>query len=199
MDATNFIPDGILQDYYGSKISLDNLDRLEICMHSIALSMANSARFNGMTQSFYSVAQHSTIMSYLVEDMYEGHNLELAKAALLHDCSEYLIGDIVNPVKKRLGGVYDIEEKVARRIFEAHNVDFNLWGSEELKELDWILYNTETRDLRPYCILEDPSVCIDPSEVIINPQMPPAAFENYKMRYNRLFKDSEFTIGNYGV
>lgn len=194
--------DDWFQGYYGEIIKLSELDNLKICMHTIALSMANSARYNGATQSFYSVGQHSTIMSYWAEDLYEGSNEELAKAALLHDCSEFLIGEIITPVKRQMPAAYAIESVVARKIFEAHGVDFSLWESEEMKELDWILYNTETRDLRPFCRVEDESACIPRSEVTINPQMPPTAFANFKMRYERLFPnipEGVTPIGVYGV
>lgn len=197
LDAGNWF-----QDYYGEVINLDKVHDLNICMHTIALSLANTARFNGVTQSFYSVAQHSTIMSYWAEDLYEGSNEELAKAALMHDCAEFLIGDIISPLKRSLPMVHDIEAVVAKKIFDAHGVDFALWGSEEMKELDWILYNTETRDLRPFARVEDESACIPKSEVIINPQMPPAAFGNFKLRYERLFPNTPegvTPIGAYGA
>ena len=56
----------------------------------IAHGLSQTCRFTGQTSEFYSVAQHSVIVSHLVEPP---HQL----GALFHDASEAMMGDIIRP------------------------------------------------------------------------------------------------------
>jgi hypothetical protein len=73
----------------------------EIFIEDIANSLAKQCRYNGNIQEHYSVAEHSVILSHMVEE----HQLE----ALMHDAAEAYISDIARPVQEALG--YDACEK----------------------------------------------------------------------------------------
>ena len=73
------------------------IDRVAI--EDIAHGLAFQCRFNGQTCDFYSVAQHSLIVADLVPEPYR-------LAALLHDAPEYVIGDMISPVKAAIGPGY---------------------------------------------------------------------------------------------
>jgi len=176
----------------GRKIDFISPTPSMIDMPSMAVSLANMSRFNGYTNGFYSVAQHSVIMSYWVEDLYEGSNMDLAKAAVLHDFGEAWIGEHVTSLKKHLK-ISHLENKITRMIFEDHDIDPDLWNCAEIKELDMILLNTEIRDLKSGYAPPNPEMCIPEDEVTINPQMPDSAYSNLKMRYNALFPDRQIT------
>lgn len=180
----------------GDMIDPFNPDPGMIDMHAIAVSLSNLVRYNGYVSSFYSVAQHATIMSYWAENIHEGCTPEMEKAALLHDAAETWIGEHTSPIKQTCPGIPGLEDGVARMIFAHHDLDPDLWNCAEIKELDWIMFNTEVRDIRPFVEPDDPSACIPRDEVIINPLMPPAAFDNFKLRYNRLFPERPI-LGNY--
>jgi len=163
--------------------------RDELDMHSVAVGLSNQGRYNGLTNGFYSVAQHATIMSYWAEDIYEGHNPEIAKIALLHDAAEAWIGDVPAPIRQHLPLLDKLEANVMSMIMEMHGLPTNAWRSDEIAELDAIMFNTEIRDLKPHDDPLMPEICIPADHVTINPQEPRFAFQNFVMRYNQLFPD----------
>src|SRR5918997_350860 len=65
----------------------------------IARALANQCRFGGHSRVFYSVAQHSVIVSELVEE--RGGDVEDVFAALMHDATEAYLGDMPHPLKHR--------------------------------------------------------------------------------------------------
>ena len=80
----------------------------DINFEDIANSLAKICRFGGHIDNFYSVAQHSVLVSQCVEYMVEegvwdlGHwNLkDVLLQALFHDGSEAYLGDMLGPNKK---------------------------------------------------------------------------------------------------
>lgn len=81
---------------------------MDIEVEDIAHGLAFVARWNGQTRGDwpYSVAEHSL----LVEEIFTRLNTGIAPrwqlAALLHDAPEYVIGDMISPVKAAIGASY---------------------------------------------------------------------------------------------
>ena len=115
------------------------IDRVAI--EDIARGLAYQCRFNGQTREFYSVAQHSLIVSALVPPT-------LRLAALLHDAAEAYLGDMVKPLKVLLPAFAAIEEQVSAIIATAFGIDFSDYGP--IKRADLIALATEKRDLMPH-------------------------------------------------
>jgi hypothetical protein len=112
-----------------------------VAIEDIAHGLAYQCRFNGQTQEFYSVAQHSLIVASLVPT-------DLRLAALLHDAAEAYLGDMVKPLKVLLPEFAAIEDQVSAIIADAFDVDFSDYGP--IKRADLIALATEKRDLMPH-------------------------------------------------
>lgn len=91
----------------GRRLDLLDPTPMDIEIEDIAHGLAFVARWNGQTRGDwpYSVAEHSI----LVEEIYSRQNPVDPKwqlAALLHDAPEYVIGDMISPVKAAVGPNY---------------------------------------------------------------------------------------------
>ena len=92
----------------GRRLDLLDPTPMDIEVEDIAHGLAFVARWNGQTRGDwpYSVAEHSL----LVEEIFSLENPAIAPkwrlAALLHDAPEYVIGDMISPVKAAVGPAY---------------------------------------------------------------------------------------------
>ncbi len=91
----------------GRRLDLLDPTPMDIEIEDIAHGLAFVARWNGQTRGefAYSVAEHSL----LVEVIFARRGAAPAKwrlAALLHDAPEYVIGDMISPVKAAIGPSY---------------------------------------------------------------------------------------------
>lgn len=109
----------------GRRLDLLDPTPVDIEIEDIAHGLAFVARWNGQTFGDwpYSVAEHSL----LVEDIFNRLNPNAEPkwwlAALLHDAPEYVIGDMISPVKSALGGGYS---EIDQRLTIAINRRFGL-------------------------------------------------------------------------
>lgn len=124
-----------------------NVQPDDVRFGDVAHALANIGRFNGHTRRFYSVAQHSVLVSVLVDD-------DLAAAALLHDAGEAYLGDMTAPVRaglrERSGrSRFDLAEENARAaVFAAFGVaDPGEDGWRKIKHADLVALATERRDV----------------------------------------------------
>ena len=92
-------PGPYLQTVSGRWVNPFDPDPEQLDAGDIARALANQCRFGGHCRVFYSVAQHSVIVSELVEG--RGGDTEDAFAALMHDATEAYLGDMPHPLKHR--------------------------------------------------------------------------------------------------
>ena len=116
----------------------------DIQILDIAHALGKLCRYNGHTQKFYSVAEHSVYVSRRVPK-------EFTMWGLLHDAAEAYISDIPGPIKKMLPDVKIMEGKIMAAIVEK----FGLIPSTEppeVKQIDNDILNDEAMQLmgRPF-------------------------------------------------
>lgn len=92
----------------GRRLDLLDPTPLDIELEDIAHGLAFVARWNGQTTGDwpYSVAEHSLLVELLVTRLDPGFAPRWRLAALLHDAPEYVIGDMISPVKAAVGPGY---------------------------------------------------------------------------------------------
>lgn len=98
---------------------------MDIEIEDIAHGLAFVARWNGQTQGdfAYSVAEHSLLVEQIFARMNSSAPVKWQLAALLHDAPEYVIGDMISPVKAAVGPGY---EELDQRLTAAIHIRFGL-------------------------------------------------------------------------
>jgi hypothetical protein len=114
-----------------------------VFIEDIALGLSRTYRYYGQTRLPITVAQHSVLVSKNVPFGY-------ALLALLHDASEYAMGDVASPLKRLLAPIYGpLERGVMNAIWARFGLTEVVgpgWGTVHVA--DQRAFATETRDLR---------------------------------------------------
>ncbi len=92
----------------GRRLDLLDPTPMDIEIADIAHGLAFVARWNGQTRGDwpYSVAEHSLLVEQIFTRANPGIAARWQLAALLHDAPEYVIGDMISPVKAAIGPDY---------------------------------------------------------------------------------------------
>ena len=107
-------------------------------IRDIAHSLALQCRFNGHCRAFYSVAQHSVLVSHAVPPAD-------ALWGLLHDAAEAYISDLPRPLKKTAPDFRQAEERLLAVIMAAFGLPPEMPAA--VAWADDALLATELRDL----------------------------------------------------
>ncbi len=92
----------------GRRLDLLDPTPVDIEIADIAHGLAFVARWNGQTKGdfAYSVAEHSLLVVDIFRRQQPSAPVKWQLAALLHDAPEYVIGDMISPVKAAVGPGY---------------------------------------------------------------------------------------------
>jgi len=151
----------------------------DIDLKDISHGLANLCRFNGHCKSFYSVAQHSVLVSKMVSQ-------EQKLAALFHDASESYTGDLIGPLKRSLPPEFkQIELRIEGLIYQTLGIT-NV-NHDEIKLADRRALVTEMRDVmgRPPAKWNEDGL-FEPHPEKIIPLMPNEAEQAFLERYEKL-------------
>ncbi|ASD50545.1 deoxyribonucleoside 5' monophosphate phosphatase [Acidovorax phage ACP17] len=98
-----------IQSYTGQIIHYINVEENFYTIEDISHGLSQTCRYAGQSRWFYSVAQHSVLVSQLVPPEY-------ALEALMHDATEAYMCDLPTPLKKLLPEYCAMERKMDARI-----------------------------------------------------------------------------------
>lgn len=120
----------------------------DVRIEDIAHALAMKCRFGGMTRQFYSVAQHSVLVSRIVPPAD-------ALWGLLHDAAEAYLPDVCRPIKDR--------------------VEFAMDGSaESFRRIESILLVAIAQKLMPGDLIYYPSSVASADSIALGPDHPPS-------------------------
>jgi 5'-deoxynucleotidase YfbR-like HD superfamily hydrolase len=103
----------------GRRLDLLDPTPMDIEIDDIAHGLAFVARWNGQTHGDYpySVAEHSVFVEELFTRLNPRSEPKWRLAALLHDAPEYVIGDMISPVKAAIGPSYgELDDRLTAAI-----------------------------------------------------------------------------------
>lgn len=125
---------GWIQTFTGKKYSLLNPQPEAVDIMDIAHALSMICRYTGHIDRFYSVAEHSFLLSYQVPE-------EFALEGLLHDATEAYVNDLSKPLKELLPEYNSIEAKHYEVISRVFGIPPTM--SDTVKEADARMLMTE--------------------------------------------------------
>ena len=146
-------------------------------IEDIAHGLAHVCRYAGQCRMFYSVAEHSLLVSETVD--------EFALEALMHDAAEAFIGDITRPLKQLLPEYKAIESLIERVI----NERFGLKGEAKavIKEADLrVLAAEQNQVMAQGCSDWAGEAGIVPANITVQGLTPNAAKDRFLLRFHKL-------------
>jgi hypothetical protein len=167
-----------MQLYSGEPFAPAEATPDQIHITDIAHALGMVCRYAGHCRRFYSVAEHSVLLSHTVDP-------EHALWALLHDATEAYIGDIVRPLKHQMPGYLATEARLALVVA----IKFGLPGAipEQVVEHDTRIVVDERQALMSPCRLPWPMIEeYAPLGVTITGWDPTTATGKFLDRYRQL-------------
>lgn len=145
----------------------------EVNIKDIAHALSNQCRYAGHCTKFYSVAQHSVLISRALP-------LEFQLWGLLHDAAEAYVVDVPKPLKEFLTNYGEIEERVMNVIIERYRLSPEM--PVEVKQVDTAILGDEMEQI----MVSPPrewNLPLAPLGILIQPWSPEKAESNFISQY----------------
>ena len=183
----------------GRRLDLLDPSPIDIEIEDIAHGLAFVARWNGQTfgEHAYSVAEHSLLVETLFSRIVPKSPAKWRLAALLHDAPEYVIGDMISPVKSAVGPNYGALDD---RLTSAVHIRFGLPAAipinikKLIKKADKISAWMEATQIAGFSVTEANKLFGKPDagktsglEIILRP--PVEARQDFTHRHAELLKE----------
>lgn len=120
-----------------------HLDNPVFSVIDIAHALGNQCRFTGHSKKFYSVAEHSVLVSHIMRYLNLGDPFE----GLIHDGTEAYLSDISAPWKILLPDYKAMESKLDIALRVNYGIPHSI--TEGCKVADWLALFIEARELIP--------------------------------------------------
>lgn len=134
--------DASIQTFTGRVVRPFDLKPDDVSLKDIAHALSMKTRYTGHGIKFYSVAEHSILMSRWIDEHYKD-GVEDALYALLHDATETYLPDVASPMKKHFPGFKELENNISDVIFT--HFGFDPCIPKIIKEVDTAILMAEMR------------------------------------------------------
>jgi 5'-deoxynucleotidase YfbR-like HD superfamily hydrolase len=148
----------------------------DFTIEDIAHGLAHVCRYAGQCRGFFSVAEHSIMVSDTVA--------EFAYEALLHDAAEAFIGDVTRPLKQLLPEFKRIEANVEDAIIKRFGMDPRFRKAVKKADLR-VLAAEQIQVMAPGCADWAIAARIEPAPIVVRHLDPPTAKREFLDRYKR--------------
>jgi 5'-deoxynucleotidase YfbR-like HD superfamily hydrolase len=145
-----------IQTYTGKRFTPFDPQMEDIDIQDIAEGLSKECRFAGQISQFYSVAEHSVRVSWLLAPrLLTQEHKTLALYGLLHDASEAYMKDMPKPIKDAPGMEF---YRAAHRLLQA--TIYNAFGlsssvPQAVKQADMQMLVSEAHALLPFGPVDD--------------------------------------------
>lgn len=175
-----------LQTYSGHSFEPKSGKLSQVDVRDIAHALSNLCRYSGQCRKFYSVAEHSVLVSRIIRCMWPD-DVESRWAGLLHDATEAYVGDITTPLKILLPKFIEVEDSLAMDIAKVFKIKWSKQTHSRVKIADMIALSTEARKLFADVSDWDSIKLYDPRPDLVSENFPVAQDVAKKM-FMREFK-----------
>jgi len=183
----------------GRRLDLLDPTPVDIEIEDIAHGLAFVARWNGQTigDFAYSVAEHSLLVETIFGRIAPKAPAKWRLAALLHDAPEYVIGDMISPVKAAIGPSYGVLDE---RLEAAVHIRFGLPAKvpvavkKQIKKADHVSAWMEAVQIAGFDIEEANRIFGKPDPALkeglaIALRPPIEVRKDFTLRYEQLLKE----------
>jgi len=131
MSTNEELKKATIKTFTGKIVAPLSMELKDIHPKDIVHALQNKCRFTGHTSRFYSVGQHSCIVSEIVQWLYSGEENQspitlktLVQQATLHDADEAYLPDIPSPIKQLPEFAYlkQVGNDIFTLVMEWHNL-----------------------------------------------------------------------------
>lgn len=158
-------------------VSVDDMAE-QIHVEDIAHHLSMLCRFTGACRRFYSVAEHSLLLSTQVP-------LDLALCGLLHDATEAYCNDLSKPLKRMLPDYNAVEDRIWQAVALRYGLPVVMPAFVKLADMAMLKF--EIQHLMPPGTAEDLDLPGQPANLFGLPLWTPEQAERMFMRrYNEL-------------
>ena len=182
----------------GRRLEILNPSPLDIEIEDIAHGLSFLARWNGQTIGDYpfSVAQHSLLVENIFSSQFPKMDNQSKLFALLHDSAEYVISDMISPLKTHLGMTYEtLDEKLTMAICIRFNIPTTKIKiiKKQVKLADKMAAWLEAIQLAGFSKIEadklfGKQVIVEGFENYLSPATPFFVRKKFVNRFNELYK-----------
>lgn len=149
-------------------IDLDKYSISEVDIDDIAHSLSQQCRYNGNTPVFYSVGEHAPFVTRLtklfiinneapyIEQWNNDDKAMCCLGAIVHDNPEQITGDMIRPIKRKVTGFKEIEDKVTPIMEKAFGLELTDEMHQLIKKADDAMADIELRYFFPWKVMGKP-------------------------------------------